>query len=229
MPGWRAGRATGAVVVVDVLRAFTTAAYAFAAGAHRIWLVSSVDEALAVKASRPGMLAMGSDWGRRVPGFDFSNSPAEVACADLHGRDIVQRTSAGTRGVVNATAAGRRWCASLVCATATAAAVNASGLGEPSYVITGWHNAQHSGEDDMQTARLIERSRQGQPLNTERTIAAIVASNQAAVTFGLGPGNADPRDVELAIRVDAFDFAMEAEATAGGIVLHARFGDFPAS
>ena len=129
VPAWRAGRVTGAVVVVDVLRAFTTAAYAFAAGAHRIWLVGSVEEALAVKAARPGTLAMGSEWGRRVPGFDFSNSPVELARADLSGYDIVQRTSAGTRGVVQATAATRRWCASLVCASATAAAVNASRLG----------------------------------------------------------------------------------------------------
>jgi 2-phosphosulfolactate phosphatase len=204
---------------VDVLRAFTTAAYAFAAGAHRIWLVSSVEEALAAKAARPGMVAMGSDWGRRVPGFDLSNSPSEVARADLHGRDVVQRTSAGTRGVMNATAADRRWCASLVCASATAAAVTASGLGEPSYVITGWHGPEHAGEDDLQTARFIERARRGQSLHVDRTIAAVHASHQAAVTRGLGPGNADPCDVDMATRVDAFDFAMEAETTGTGVVL----------
>ena len=49
-----------------------------------------------MKAARPGMLAMGEDRGRRVAGFDFSNSPAEVAAADLRGRELVQRTSAGT-------------------------------------------------------------------------------------------------------------------------------------
>ncbi len=37
-----------------------------------------------------------------MPGFDFSNSPAELAEADLAGYDVVQRTSAGTRGVVEA-------------------------------------------------------------------------------------------------------------------------------
>jgi 2-phosphosulfolactate phosphatase len=219
VPAWRAGQVTGAVVVVDVLRAFTTAAYAFAAGAQRIWLVGSVEEALAVKAARPGTLAMGSDWGRRVPGFDFSNSPVEVARADLTGCDIVQRTSAGTRGVVRATAATRRWCASLVCASATAAAVNASGLGEPSYVISGWFDKEHPGEDDVQTARLIERVRRSQPLAAERTVAAILGSSQAAVTSALGLGNADPRDVELATRIDAFDFAMEAEWSPAGLVL----------
>ena len=109
VPSWEAGAAHGAVVVVDVLRAFTTAAYAFAAGARRIWLVDSVAEALAIKAARPGTLAMGEDGGRRIPGFDFANSPAEVSRADLRGRDVVQRTSAGTRGVVAASGATRRW------------------------------------------------------------------------------------------------------------------------
>src|SRR6185295_5552202 len=86
VPAWEAPGAVGAVVVVDVLRAFTSAAYAFAAGASRIWLVQSVEEALAMKAAHSGLLAMGEDLGRRVPGFDYSNSPAEVARADLGGR-----------------------------------------------------------------------------------------------------------------------------------------------
>jgi 2-phosphosulfolactate phosphatase len=222
VPAWEAADAVGPVVVVDVLRAFTTAAYAFGAGAGRIWLVRSVEEALAMKASRPGTLAMGEDRGRRIPGFDLSNSPAEVAAADLAGRDLVQRTSAGTRGVVAAFSAARRWCASLVCASATAAAVNESGLGDPTYVITGWIDEQHPGEDDQQTARLIERVRTGEPARVEETARAVAASREAAVTLGLGPGHVDPRDVELATRVDAFGFAMEARRGATGLELTAR-------
>ena len=222
VPAWEAAAAVGPVVVVDVLRAFTTAAYAFGAGARRIWLVRSVDEALAMKASRPGTLAMGEDRGRRIPGFDFSNSPAEVAAADLAGRDLVQRTSAGTRGVVAASSAARRWCASLVCASATAAAVNESGLGDPTYVITGWRDEQHPGEDDQQTARLVERVRTGEPVRAEETARAVAGSREAAVTLGLGPGHVDPRDIELATRVDAFGFAMEARQGANGLELTAR-------
>ncbi len=125
-------------MVIDVLRAFTTAAYAFAAGARHIYLVADVDEALAFKAATPGVLAMGEIHGRRPPGFDFSNSPTEVAAADLTGRVVVQRTSAGTQGVVAARSAARLWCAGLATASATATAVRASGLGPPAYVITGW-------------------------------------------------------------------------------------------
>lgn len=219
VPAWEAPDAVGAVVVVDVLRAFTTAAYAFAAGARRIWLVESVDEALAMKAGHPGMLAMGEDRGRRVRGFDFSNSPAEVAAADLGGRELVQRTSAGTRGVVAASSAARRWCTGLVCASATAAAVTASGLGDPTYVISGWRDDERPGEDDRETALLIERVRTGEAIRARETAVAVAGTREAAVTLGLGPGHVDPRDIELATCVDAFDFAMEARRSAGGLEL----------
>lgn len=221
LPASDAPEATGAVVVVDVLRAFTTAAYAFAAGAHRIWLVDTVEAALTLKASRPGALAMGEDGGRRIAGFDFANSPAEVAAADLAGRDVVQRTSAGTRGVVAASAAQRRWCASLVCASATAAAVSASGLGPPAYVISGWRDAARTGEDDLVTARFIEQLRTGQPAEADAAAEAVRTSREAEVTLALGPGHVDPRDVELATHVDRFDFAMEARVTRDGLELTA--------
>ena len=219
VPAWRAADARGAVVVVDVLRAFTTAAYAFAAGARRIWLVESIEQGLALKSRLPGAAAMGEDRGYRIPGFDFSNSPAELEAADLTGRDVVQRTSAGTRGAVAASAADRRWCASLVCASATAAAVTASALGPPTYVITGWRDEHHPGEDDHLTARLIERARTGRPLDAVATAHAVAASREAEVTLALGPDHTDPRDVDLATRVDAFGFAMEAHPHADGLFL----------
>ena len=78
---WEVGDVGGTVVVVDVLRAFTTAAYAFAGGTSEIWLVSGVDEALALRRSVPGALVMGEVLGRRATGFDLSNSPVEIAAA----------------------------------------------------------------------------------------------------------------------------------------------------
>ena len=117
---WELEGVQGAVVVVDVIRVFTTAAYAFGSGAAEIYLVGTVDEALAFKAANPGSLAMGEDRGLRPDGFDFPNSPAMVRDADLAGRTLVQRTSAGTQGVVRAVDATRLWAASLVVASATA-------------------------------------------------------------------------------------------------------------
>ena len=120
---WELDGVGGAVVVVDVIRAFTTAAYAFGAGAAAIYLVGSVAEALAFKDRHPGSLAVGEDGGLRPDGFDFPNSPAMVSRADLRAARSVQRTSAGTQGAVAAHDADRLWVASLACASATARAV----------------------------------------------------------------------------------------------------------
>ena len=210
---WQVAEVDGAVVAVDVIRAFTTAAYAFSAGARHIFLVDSVDEALAFKQAEPDALLMGEDLGRRPPGFDFSNSPVEVAAADLDGRVLVQRTSAGTRGVVAARSATRLWCASLVCASATAAAVRGSGLGDPTYVITGnfENNPDMNGVDDLATAHLIDRARRQVPLEADETAHFVATSEEARRTLTLGHGHVDPSDIVYATRVDAFDFAMEVQ------------------
>lgn len=221
LPRWEVAGVSGAVVAVDVLRAFTTAAYAFAAGARHIFLVDSVEEALSLKTTDPDLLAMGEDHGRRVDGFDFSNSPAEVAAADLDDRVLVQRTSAGTRGVVAARSATRLWCSGLVCASATAAAVRASALGDPTYVITGkvTGNRSANGTDDTATAQLIERARLGVDLDAESTSRFVANSEEAKRTLALGPGHVDPEDITLATRVDAFDFAMEVHRIGGRLRL----------
>ena len=97
-----------------------------------------------------------------------------------------------------------------------------SGLGDPTYVISGWRDDEHPGEDDQETARLIERVRTGKPIRARETAKAVAESREAAVTLGLGAGHVDPRDIELATRIDAFDFAMEARRSANGLELVAN-------
>lgn len=221
---WELDGVRGAVVVIDVLRAFTTAAYAFDGGAEAIYLVSTVDEGLAFKNQNPGSLAMGEDHGQRPEGFDFSNSPVAISKAGVTGRTIVQRTSAGTQGVINATHADRLWASSLVCASATAAAVVAADIGEPSYVITGCYvqSTDSTGFDDRVTANLIERVRLGEDPKSDATAAALFNTFEAKRTLSLDAEHADPLDVEYASRVDLFDFAMEAVRDERGIRLERR-------
>jgi 2-phosphosulfolactate phosphatase len=213
---WELEGVGGVVVAVDVLRAFTTAAYAFAAGASSIWLVATVREAIELAELIPGALTMGEEHGRRPPGFDFSNSPVALARADLEGRALVQRTSAGTQGVIAATGAERLFAAGLVCASATAAAIADAGLGAPTYVITGRFEASpDDGEEDLLAARLIERARCGQPLDAPATAAAVTGSPSARRILAMGEDHAHPDDVAYAAAVDQFDFAMEVERVDG--------------
>lgn len=218
----------GAVVVVDVIRAFTTAAAAFGAGAETIYLVGTVSEALALKDAHPGWWAMGEDRGLRPDGFDLPNSPVLAASADLAGRTVVHRTSAGTQGVVAARRAQRLWCTGLATASATAAAVTAADLGPPTFVITGRFDDRpdRPGTDDLLTARYIEALRTG---SADEGAAAdvsegVAASDEAIRTLELGAGHVHPDDIAYAAQVDRFGFAMEVRRDAIGLRLERSEG-----
>ena len=65
---WEVADVAGAVVAVDVIRAFTTAAYAFAAGARHIFLVDTVAETMGDGDVHPRDIT----YATRVDGFDFA-------------------------------------------------------------------------------------------------------------------------------------------------------------
>src|SRR5712691_795625 len=110
----------GGGIVIDVIRAFTVAAYAFARGADRLWLVRTVDEAFALRQREPQALLAGEIGVRLIPGFDFNNSPSLMAASNIQGRILIQRTGAGTQGAAGAVNAAHLLTCSLVNARATA-------------------------------------------------------------------------------------------------------------
>jgi len=89
-----------AAVVIDVCRAFTTAAFAFFAGAEKIFLVRTVQEAFKLKDEYADALLMGEENGLPIEGFDLWNSPFEIRSRNLSGKTLIQRTTAGTQGMV---------------------------------------------------------------------------------------------------------------------------------
>ena len=97
--------ADGVVVVIDVLRAFTTAAFAFDRGADEILLVSTVEEAFKLRDRNSDCLLIGEVDGLPIKGFDLPNSPTAVAKVDLSSPRLIQRTTAGTQGIVLASKA----------------------------------------------------------------------------------------------------------------------------
>jgi 2-phosphosulfolactate phosphatase len=115
-----AAEAQGVVIVIDVIRAFSVAAYAFSGGAQFLWLVRSVEDAFALREREPDALLAGEVGGRLIPGFDFNNSPSLMSAANISGRLLIQRTGAGTQGAVGAVNATHLLICSLVNAKATA-------------------------------------------------------------------------------------------------------------
>ena len=114
-----AREAKGLTVIIDVFRAFTTAAYVMANCAKKIIPVGSVEEAFKLREEHPNWIIMGEVDGKTVPGFDYGNSPADVMNLDFRDRTLIQRTSAGTQGIVNAQQAEELMVGSFVVAEAT--------------------------------------------------------------------------------------------------------------
>jgi 2-phosphosulfolactate phosphatase len=220
-----AAHAGGLVVVVDVLRAFTLAALALGAGARAIRCVATVEEALALRQANPGSLAMGEHHhGRRVPGFDLGNSPTELADADVDGRLLIHRTSAGTQGLVRAAAgAAQLFAASFVCAGATARAVQAAAPEQVTFVSTGVDH--RDGDEDIACAEYIAALLTSPSPVDPATYLARVAAADAAQSF-LGDDADFPRsDLDHAVRLDAVDFALRAQVQHGNPTLVAQRPD----
>jgi 2-phosphosulfolactate phosphatase len=99
-----ARRARGLAVVIDVYRAFTTAALIFHLGAEEIVLLAEPEDVLRLKRN-DGHLAVGEVGGRMVAGFDLGNSPSAILAAGsdtFAGQRVAQHTSAGVTGAVAA-------------------------------------------------------------------------------------------------------------------------------
>ncbi len=202
--GARAAR--GVVVVIDVLRAFTVSAYALAGGARECLLVPSVEEAHRLAASIPDAVISAEVDTLPIPGIAISNSPTQITRADLHGRVLVQRTSAGTP-VISAVGAGHYvYAASLVVARATAQAC----LSRNPDTVTLIASADFP--EDHACARYIESILEGgNPARVDELLQPLYESERyRRLTAGDWPGF-PATDLELALTPDRFDFAMPAQ------------------
>ncbi len=94
-----AGPADATAVVIDVLRATTTAAAALTAGAQGLIPVETIDEARSLAdRMEPRPLLGGERGGLPIDGFDLGNSPA--GCDErVAGKWIVFTTTNGTRAI----------------------------------------------------------------------------------------------------------------------------------
>lgn len=206
--------ATDIVVVIDVLRAFSTAAYAFGLGAQSITLVGAVDQARALKKQNPSMLLMGEVEGLAIEGFDFGNSPTELLTQTLRGRQLVQRTSAGTQGIVRSRNARVTLAASLCCAGATARFLHPLPDRTITFVSTGKKPGGWGDEDDA-CADYIESLLKGEAPDIETYVKRVRVS-KTAQKFSAPGGLVFPAsDVDHCVAVDKFDFAMLVERQNG--------------
>jgi 2-phosphosulfolactate phosphatase len=209
-----AEQATGNVAIIDVFRAFTTAAVALANGASRITMVGTVEEALALRERGVGQVCMGEVQGRAPAGFDFGNSPFEISRIDFRGQAIIQRTSEGTQGIVLANGSERLYATSLVVANATARALH-SGMPDRITLVAMGKNAAARTDEDELCALHLRNLLEGRSGNVGAVRALILAGGEAERFLDPARPYLHPGDLDIALDIDRYDFAVRIEADDG--------------
>ena len=115
------------VVIIDVLRATTTIAYALAAGAQSIVPCLEVADARNLQSALgEGALLGGERDGVTIKGFDLGNSPSEYTSERVRDRDVVFTTTNGTKAMQHAQQGARVLLASFANLSAVAKLLHAA-------------------------------------------------------------------------------------------------------
>jgi 2-phosphosulfolactate phosphatase len=220
--GARAAR--GIAVIIDVFRAFSLAAYAFAQGARDIYPVGAVEAARELKRQHPDWLLVGERHARPLPGFDAGNSPAELEGIDLAGRTLIHTTHSGVQGLTSAPLADEVLTGALVNAEAVVRYIRGRSPACVTLVRMGHEARERCAEDDACAELLRARLECAAPGLTrageERALRERLRSASSAHKF-FDPACdwAPERDFELCTALDAFDFVLRREEADGRPVL----------
>jgi len=210
--------ATGIVLIIDVLRAFSTAAYAFSQGANEIRLVSTVEEAITIKEQIPNAKAMGEVGGLPPEGFDFGNSPTRILEHDLTGISLIQRTGAGTQGAVRSVNADVMLATSFVVAQATMNYVLKLNPDSVTLIVTGLHGMDN--DEDAACANYLEKKFMGSVIDAKPYIQRVRNSRDAQQHLGDHP-QLPKSDLDYCTQINHFDFAMPITRDNGNLIMKA--------
>jgi len=205
-----AKQATGLAVVIDVFRAFSTACYVFAAGAEKIIPVEHVEEAFDLKNEYPDAVMLGERFERKVPGFDFGNSPTHMMSQDFNGKTIVMTTSSGTKGIANATLADEIITGSFVNAGAIIRYIKKINPAVVSLVCMGYEGRYPTQEDTF-LAEFVRDKLQGAEPDFDKMKEMLSVGDGARL---LDPANHEwspSTDFELCLTPNRFDFILKIE------------------
>jgi 2-phosphosulfolactate phosphatase len=212
-----AQEAEGTVIIIDVFRAFTTAAIAFSRGAVKIILVAEVEEALELRERGLGEMCIGEVDGMRPEGFDLGNSPYEMSAADVRGKTLVQSTRAGTVGVTAVRKADQIYAGSLVIARATVDAVLKRAPRLVTIVAMG-SGARVRSDEDEQCALYMRNLLQGRRPDKDAVRSLVLAGGESQKFGDPAHPHFHAMDREIALQIDSIPFAIRIDREDGLLV-----------
>jgi 2-phosphosulfolactate phosphatase len=156
-----------AIVVIDIIRATTTATTAISLG-RRVFPVLTTDEAFVLASTLQDPLLVGELGGNMPYGFDMNNSPAQMTVRpDVH-RPVILVSSSGTQLLLNAVGSEAIY---IACFRNVSAIANyIAGRHERIAILGAGTRGQFRREDQMGCAWVAERLIQvGYEAETQQT------------------------------------------------------------
>ena len=212
-----AEKAEGVAVIIDVFRAFSVACYAFDGGARRIIATESISEAFSLKKVLKNSILIGERDEKKIDGFDLGNSPTEIIKTNIEGKTIIQTTTSGTKGLVNAKNADIILTGSLVNSDAIVQYIKYLNPEHVSLVAMGYRAFQ-SAEEDLLCAEIISAGLKNKSKISGQKIAGL--QHTSGKRF-FDPNNIDfspPSDFFLCTMTDRFNFVIKAIRRSDGNV-----------
>jgi len=202
----------GYTVIIDVFRAFSTACYVMGNGAQRLIITGSVETARRMRQEQPGYVLIGERNEKKIPGFDFGNSPSSVKNIDFSGKTVVQTTSAGTQGIIHAVNASVIITGSFVNAGAIARYIKKERPDSLSLVCMGYA-ARRPVEEDTFCAEYIRNEIAGRPSDFEQMVRTIRLTSGKRFFLPENIEHSPPDDFNLCLDLNRFDFILKARKT----------------
>lgn len=193
----------GTAVVIDVLRAATTIAYALDAGASQVIPCLEVSDALSQAAEfAPDDIVLGGERdGVAIDGFELGNSPEEYSPDRVAGKTVIFTTTNGTRAMNHARQAEEILVASFVTASAIVARLVER---EKIDIICAGTDGRISEDDVLMAGLLVDRIQRQRGMVYQQNAQAITAReywlNAFALPHSLGAELLEPDRLAEALR-----------------------------
>ncbi|MFW6000992.1 MAG: 2-phosphosulfolactate phosphatase [Halanaerobium sp.] len=212
-----AKKAEGLTVIIDVFRAYTTAAYLFEQGAEEIYIVSKVETAEYLRDQLKNPVLIGERKGIKLKGFDYNNSPYFISQNNFDDHQIILSTSAGTKGIINAENADEIITGSFVNISATANYIKNKDPEIVSLVAMG-NNGIREAEEDLLYADTLEKLIKNREIPSQTSIRKKLLESAGKRFFNENTQSEMPKqDFYYSLTLDRFNFIIKAHKYAEDI------------
>ena len=155
-PGEYSDKFSGhAAAVIDVFRATSSMAAAFANKCQEILPVETVAAAVQLRELNPSALLAGERHALKIEGFNLGNSPREFTCEAVGGKTVIMTTTNGTVALVKAAKSPVVYTAAFVNANAVERKLRQ--LGKDIVLVCAGRERAFSLEDALCAGLLAER------------------------------------------------------------------------